>query len=80
MSPHDETPTPAAPPDGLTEHLRLWIELPRDMLERLHVMRVLTGRSVSELVEHCLASHMPELGELADQPLGKRPGADLGSV
>lgn len=71
MSPHDDASGPSARPtsDELTERARTWIDLPRDMMERLHVMRILTGRSISELIEHCLSSHLPELGELADQPL-----------
>lgn len=78
MSPHDDLQASAEPSEGLTERLRLRIDLPKAMLERLHVMRILTGRSVSELIEHCLASHMPELGELADKPLGKTRDPDLG--
>lgn len=79
MSPHDDTSGSIDRPgsDELTERSRTWIDLPREMMERLHVMRILTGRSISDLIEHCLASHLPELGELADQPLpaGRDPAS-----
>lgn len=71
MSPFDDASTPVDSPGSgdLNERTRTWIDLPRPMMKRLHVMRILTGRSISELIEHCLASHLPELGDLADQPL-----------
>lgn len=76
MTPQDDVSAPAK----LDERQRTWIELPRSLMERLHVMRIITGRSTSELIQHCLESHMPELGELADQPLGRPQGSGPGST